>query len=153
MSKAAKKNPRLEPLGILIGQWKTTGKHPMLPDVILNGSTSFEWIENGAFVLMRMHIDHPEFPDGLAVFGSDDSEEHYAMMWFDERNVSRKYSATLQNKVWKWWRDDKAFSQRFTGEITDNGNTIVSKGEMSKDGKTWEKDLELIYTRIPESKN
>jgi hypothetical protein len=148
MSKASKKNEALEPLHILTGEWKTVGKHPMFPDVSLNGKTSFEWIENGAFLMMKSHIDHEKFPDGIAVFGSDDSSKEYTMLYFDERGVSRQYTSTLKNNVWKWWRDNKEFSQRFTCEIKDNGNTIVSKGEMSRDGKSWEKDLELIYTRI-----
>ncbi|MEO6040180.1 MAG: hypothetical protein ABIQ93_17330 [Saprospiraceae bacterium] len=148
MSKAAKKNPALVPLAILIGRWKTVGKHPLVPNVTLHGETSFEWLENGAFLIMRSHLDHPDFPDGIAIFGSDDSEAAYSMIYFDERGVSRKYMSTLRNNVRKWWRNDKEFSQRFTGEIKDNGNTIVSQGEMSKDGKSWEKDLGLIYTRI-----
>jgi hypothetical protein len=72
----------------------------------------------------------------------------YAMIYFDERDVSRKYISTLKNNVWKWWRNEKIFSQRFTCEIKDDGNTIVSKGEMSRNGKPWEKDIELVYTRI-----
>ncbi|HMJ70437.1 MAG TPA: hypothetical protein VK508_16140 [Cyclobacteriaceae bacterium] len=148
MSKAAKRNPKLESHSILVGEWKTVGHHPFLPDVTLNGTASFEWLENGAFLIMRTHIDHKEFPDGIAVFGSDDSEEECDMIYFDERNVSRKYTSILKNNIWKWWRNDQKFSQRCTCEIKDDGNTIFSKGEMSKDGKSWEKDLELVYTKI-----
>jgi len=32
--------------------------------------------------------------------------------------------------------------------FADNGNTIISAGDMYRDGETWEKDLELRYTRI-----
>jgi hypothetical protein len=31
--------------------------------------------------------------------------------------------------------------------IADDGGTIVGKGELSKDGVSWEKDLDLTYTR------
>jgi len=148
MSKATKKNPLLEPLTVLIGEWKTTGHHPFFPGVTLHGTASFKWIENGAFLIMHTHIDHEKFPDGIAIFGSDSSEDEYSMIYFDERDISRKYISTCKNNVWKWWRNDPKFSQRFTGEIKDNGNTIVSTGEMSQDGKPWEKDLELIYTRV-----
>ncbi len=148
MSKAAKPNPALSPLKALIGEWKTVGKHPMLPGVILNGQTSFEWLEKGAFLMMRNHIDHKDFPDGIAIIGSDDSAEAYSMIYFDEREVSRNYTTTLKDNIWIWSRNDPEFSQRFTGRISDDGNTIVSHGEMSKNGKPWEKDLELTYTRI-----
>ncbi|MBA3680886.1 MAG: hypothetical protein H0W73_06930 [Bacteroidetes bacterium] len=147
MSKAATKNPALKPLEVLIGKWKTVGKHPMLPGVVLKGKASFKWHKKGAFLLMQTHIDHKDFPDGIAIFGTDDSEKEMSMIYFDERKVSRTYTSTLKKNVWKWWRKDKKFSQRFTGKIKDNGKTIELKGEMSKNGKRWEKDLELIYTR------
>ncbi len=148
MSNAAKKNPKLEPLTVLIGEWKTTGSHPFFPGVVLTGKASFSWLENGAFMIMHTHINHEQFPDGIAIFGSDDSEEAYSMIYFDERTVSRKYISTVKNNVWTWWRNDKEFSQRYTCEIKDNGNTIVAKGEMCQTGKYWEKDLELTYTKI-----
>jgi hypothetical protein len=47
----------------------------------------------------------------------------------------------------KWWRDDSKLSQRFTLSIGDNGNKLVSKGEMSRDGAAWEDDLALVYVR------
>jgi hypothetical protein len=34
------------------------------------------------------------------------------------------------------------------GTIVDGGNTIIGKGELSKDGSTWEKDLDLTYRRV-----
>jgi hypothetical protein len=148
MSKASKKNPSLAPLSILVGEWKAVGTHPLVPGVTLYGKTTFQWIENGAFLMMNNHIDHKDFPDGISIFGSDDSDERYTMLYFDERGVSRKYASTLKNNTWKWWREDKEFSQRVTSEIKDDGNTIVSKGEMSRNGSSWEKDLSLTYTRI-----
>ena len=70
------------------------------------------------------------------------------MLYFDESGVSRKYEVSLHDNVWKWWRNSPDFSQRFTGTIVDDGNTIASTGELSKDnGSTWEKDLALTYRR------
>jgi hypothetical protein len=148
MSKAQQKNHHLEPFNILIGKWKCIGSHPAMPGVVVKGEASFEWLEGGAFVIMRSHIDHKDFPDGVAIFGSDDSNEEFVMNYFDERNVSRKYLSTIKNSVWKWWRDDKEFSQRCTCDIQENGNKIVAKGEMSRKGHGWEKDLELTYTKV-----
>lgn len=54
---------------------------------------------------------------------------------------------TLRNNGWTWWRNAPGFSQRFTGTLAEDGRTIAGKGELSKDGMTWEKDLELTYTR------
>ena len=98
--------------------------------------------------MMRSEIDEPGIPSGLAVFGSDDSTQEYYMLYFDERGVSRKYEVTLQDNIWKWWRNTPDFSQRYTGTIVDDGNTMVGKGELSKDGSSWEKDLDLTYKRV-----
>jgi hypothetical protein len=140
-------NPALEPFRVLIGSWNTTGTHGLVLDTILHGRTSFEWLEGGAFLMMRSEIDDPRFPSGIAIFGSDDSEKAYYMLTFDERGVSRKYEVTLRDNLWKWWRNAPGFFQRYEGTIVDGGNTIIGKGEVSKDGVSWEKDLDLTYKR------
>ena len=45
MHAASMPNPALQPFGILIGTWNTTGTHGLVPDTILHGRTSFEWLE------------------------------------------------------------------------------------------------------------
>jgi len=141
-------NPALEPLAILVGEWKTVGTHPMVPGTTFHGHTSFDWFERGAFLVMHSEIDEPGIPSGVAIFGSDDATDEYFMLYFDERGVSRKYDVTLRDRMWKWWRDAPEFSQRFTGTIVDDGRTIIGKGELCRDGLSWEKDLDLTYTRI-----
>lgn len=145
---AAIPNPALDQLAVLVGEWKTTGTHPMVPGVTFHGRTSFEWIEGGAFLIMHSEIDEPQIPSGVAVFGSDDATKEFFMLYFDERGVSRKYDFSLRDRTWKWWRDAPSFSQRFTCTISDDGRTMVGKGEMRKDGAKWEGDLSLTYTRI-----
>ena len=148
MREASIPNPALKPFSVLIGNWNTTGTHLLIPDTILHGRTSFEWLENGAFLMMRSEIDESGIPSGIAIIGSDDSTGEYFMLYFDERGVSRKYEVTLRDNIWKWWRNAPGFSQRYTGTIVDGGNTIIGKGELSKDGSSWEKDLDLTYTRV-----
>ena len=144
---AAIPNPALNLLKTLIGEWETVGTHPLVPNTIFHGHTSFEWIEGGAFLIMHSEIDEPEIPSGIAIFGSDDSTGEYFMLYFDERKVSRKYDVSFQDKIIKWSRNSPYFSQRMTLTFADN-NKIISKWEMCKDGKTWENDLELTYTRV-----
>ena len=141
-------NPALQPFSFLIGNWTTTGTHGLLPDILLHGRTSFEWLENGAFLLMRSAIDDPRFPNTIAILGSDDSKGEYYMLTFDERGVSRKHDMALHDNLWTWWRYAPGFAQRYEGSIVDSGNTIIGRGDLSKDGKTWKKDLDLTYTRV-----
>jgi hypothetical protein len=145
---AAIPNPALNPFNELIGEWETEGTHPYVPDTIFHGRSSFDWIEGGAFVIMHSEIDEPGIPSSIAIFGSDDSTGEYYKLYFDERKVSRKYKVSFEGNTMKWWRDSHSFSQKMTLTLAENGNTISSKGEMSKDGGNWEKNLELTYRRV-----
>lgn len=145
---AAIPNPALNSLKTLIGEWKTVATHPAVPDTLFHGRTSFEWIEGGAFIKMHSEVDEEGVPSGIAIFGSDDKTGEYFMLYFDERTVSRKYDVSFQDNRLKWWRNTPDFSQRCTWTFADNGDTLVGKGEMCKDGKTWEGDLEQTFTRV-----
>lgn len=141
-------NPVLEPFSAIVGKWKTEGTHPYLPNITLHGHTLFDWIEGGAFLVMRSENEEGKIPSGIGIFGSDNATGEFFMLYFDERKISRKYEVSFRENVLRWWRNDPDFSQRFTFELTDNGNTITGNGEMCKDGETWEQDLQLTYTRI-----
>jgi hypothetical protein len=114
---------------------------------MFHGLTSFEWMESGAFLLMRSQIDEPEIPSAIAVFGTDDASGTCSMLYFDERGVSRRYEVRLRDNVWRWWRDAPGFSQRVTATIDADGGTIAARGELCRDGVTWGPDLQLTYTR------
>ena len=142
-------NAALAPLGRLVGTWTTTGTHPMVPDTVFHGRTTFEWLEGGAFLIIRSEIDEPQIPTGLAIIGSDDALGTLGMLYFDERGVSRRYEVAVDGNVVRWWRDDPKFSQRWVCTLAGDGRTMSGKGELSKDGSSrWEGDLELTYTRV-----
>ena len=147
MNKAAIANPALQPFSVMVGEWTTSGTHPLVPNTTLHGHSSFKWIEGGAFLLWHSEIDQEGFPAGIAIFGSDDATGEYFMIYFDERKVSRKYEVSFQDNILKWWRNTPGFSQQYTWTIIDDGNTIIGKGQLSKDGITWEKDLDVTFTR------
>src|SRR5438132_7377695 len=94
-AEAQRPNPALDPLRPLIGQWRTTGTHPLVPGTTFHGRTSFEWYDGGAFVVMRSEIDEPEIPSAVAVIGSDDAAGTCTMLYFDERGISRRYTAEV----------------------------------------------------------
>lgn len=148
MHKVQLPNPALKQFSRLVGEWKVVGTHGLLPNTIFHGRFCFQWIESGAFLLMRSEMEDDTVPDGTAVFGSDDATGEFFMLYFDERKVSRKYDVSFQYNLLKWWRNAPGFSQRYTWTFTDNDDTIISKGQLSKNGTTWEKDLELTFTRI-----
>ena len=144
-NKALIPNPALQPLKGLIGEWETTGRHPAVPGT-LHGRTSFQWHEGGPFIIMHNEIDHPDFPDGVSIFGSDNAAKSIYMIYFDERLISRKYELKIKPNKIEWERMDPKFSQRVT--MTISANEIISKGEMSKKEGVWEEDLSLNYKRL-----
>jgi hypothetical protein len=142
-------NPGLGALAALIGEWTTIGAHPLMPGKTFHGRTTFEWLEDGAFLLYRSHIDEPEIPDGVAIVGSDDATpDAGVMLYFDVRNVSREYRWTTSGNVWTWSREEPSFSQRMVLTIAEDGQTLEAQGEMSKNSQPWEPDLHLSYTRV-----
>jgi hypothetical protein len=145
---AAIPNLALQPLAVLVGDWSTVGSHPLIPGTTLHGRSSFGWLEGGAFLIMRSEIDEPGIPSGIAIFGSDDATGEISMLYFDERGVSRRYEVAMDGNIWRWWRNAPGFSQRFTGALSEDGRTIVGKGELSRDGISWEPGLDLTYTRV-----
>ena len=96
-------------------------------------------------MIMRTEIEHPKIPDGIAIFGSDDSAGTYYMIYFDERDVSRKFDVAITEDGLKWHRNDDHLSQRVTMEIMKD--KLVTRGEMSQDGGKWEPDLSLTYEK------
>jgi hypothetical protein len=145
---AQRPNPALAPLAPLVGDWRTTGTHPLMPGTALHGRTSFSWHEGGAFLLMRSEIDEPGIPSGVAVIGSDDAAGTFTMVYFDERDVSRRYTVEVGDGEVSWHRDEAGFAQRMVLTVTGNGSRLEGRGSMSREGGPWEDDLQLTYERI-----
>lgn len=146
-AKARRRNPTLDALAFLIGNWSTTGRHPAVPGEDLPGLTSFAWGEGGAFVVMRSQTDHDDFPDGVAIFASDNVLGTITMCWFDQRGISRLCPVTVGERWVAWHHDDPAFLQRVTITADPSGRSMVSKGEMARGGGTWGDDLSQVFVR------
>jgi hypothetical protein len=69
------------------------------------------------------------------------------MHYFDSRGVERTYGTSMRDGVWRLWRDDPDFAQRFVGAFEDGGSAIGGQWEASHDGATWEPDLAIKYHR------
>ena len=151
-------DPALRPLARLIGHWTTEATHPAVSGV-LRGSVHAEWLEGARFLIHRSVSEHPDYPDSTSIVGFTErdrvGEEHAAlpagtplgMHYFDSRGVFRLYRVNFDRDTWLIWRDSPGFSQRFTGTITDDGNTISGQWQVQKDDLKWEDDLEITYRR------
>jgi hypothetical protein len=119
-----------------------------VPGTTFHGRTSFAWHEGGAFVVMRSEIDEPGIPSGVAVIGSDDAAGTFTMIYFDERETSRRYTVEVGDGEVSWHRDEAGFAQRMVVTVTSDGSRLDGKGTMSREGGPWEDDLQLTYERI-----
>lgn len=151
------RNPVLEHLEPLVGEWETEATHPYLPNTVICGRTTFEWLHGGFFLTWRSHHDHPDIPDGIAIPGcgdpegagtSSDSEGGCLMHYFDSRGVTRVYGLDAEKGVWRFWRDRPGFSQRYVCTVSADGTTMTGGGEVSRDGSTRERDLHIDYGRV-----
>lgn len=147
-AKANIANPQLKFFERIIGEWRSTGSHPALPGIILQGQVSFAWQDGGAFLVWRSEVEHPLFPDGIAIVGSDDAAGTIFISYFDERGISRKYDVTLGENGFAMQRADTKFAQRMTFSLEAGDARMASKGEMSREGAAWEPDLSQTFERI-----
>jgi hypothetical protein len=134
-------------LDSLVGEWTTEATHPAFPGTV-EGRAVAEWLEGKHFLILRSHADHPDVPDSIAIIGPPtEGASTLAMYYFDSRGIHRVYQVSLDDNVWKMWRDAPGFSQRFTGAFGDGGDTISGLWELSRDGSTWNDDLKITYRR------
>ena len=145
--KAKIPNPALSPLSKIVGDWSTTGTHPMVRNTTVHGRASFAWQDGGAFLVWRSELDDQRFPNGIAIFGSDDMAGTVFISYFDERSISRKYDVTIMADGFTMHRDDPKLAQRMTFKLEPSGQRMTCEGKMSRDGGHWEDDLSLILER------
>jgi hypothetical protein len=151
-----KPSPLLRRLDALAGEWEmavSKGGRPMG-----RSRTTFVWL-HGAFLVQNAEAppaDPSLPPEWVAssplpittVYGLDDTSELFTLLYADARGVHRTCQMSLNERVWKVWRDVPGFFQRFTGTFDDDGKTIVGRWELSPDGSTWSYDFDVTYTKV-----
>jgi hypothetical protein len=144
-------NPSLEHLKILVGDWDMELSNasflPRSSDAV-KGHASFEWLQDGAFLIMYMGNKPPGAPDAMWLISRDESTSNYTVLYYDTRKVSRVYEMSFSDGAWKIWRNSPGYSQRFEGKVSDDGNIITAYWEKSSDGSTWGHDFDVTYTRV-----
>ena len=139
-------NPQLADLAFLVGDWEMELSNASFlphPADTVRGRLSFEWIENGAFLLMRMG------GDAIWLISRDEEQPLYTVFYFDARAVSRVYEMSVADQVWTMWRESERFSQRFTGRVSADGRTITGEWTKRRDQQEWEHDFDITYRRLP----
>ena len=144
-------NPALKDLEILAGNWDMVlSNASFLPNSsdTITGQISIAWLESGAFLVMYMGSKPLVTPDATWLISRDASALHYTALYYDNRKVSRVYEMSFSDGIWRMWRNSADFSQRFEGQLSDDGNSITARWEKSSNGSTWEHDFDVTYTKV-----
>jgi hypothetical protein len=141
----------LDALQPFIGEWAVEGRHVEFPDTVIRGASVFEWWGDRTFLIHRATLDHPDFPDSIAVMGATQANGGLAQHYFDSRGVHRLFDMTFAGGVWMLDRKavgPKDFDQRMTATFSTDGNTITAQSEL-RDARTHEMrpDFSVIYRR------
>jgi hypothetical protein len=140
----SQRDPVLEPFDVLIGTWATEATHPLI-DGVVPGSTAFEWLEGGRFLIQRSHNDHELFPDAICVIGAPEAGDGLVMEYFDSRGVRRTYGVSLDEGVLRMWRDHPGFDQRFAAAL--RPDAFEGQWQLAEAPGDWKDDLKVTYRR------
>ena len=141
------------PLARLIGAWEF---EPLVEGRSAGkGRATFEWIEDGAFVLQRSDAEwsDPGWVENApkttrSVIGWDDSTEEIVQVYADSRGVLRIYRGTMTDEAWRLERAAPDFHQRYVGVFRAGGRLIEGRWEFSPDGAAWELDFPITYRKL-----
>lgn len=150
MNKDVQLNPALKPLEVLAGEWEMELSNASFlphPADTITGRVLFEWVQDGAFLLMRMGDKPLSPPAALWLISRDEAAPDYTVLYYDSRSVSRVYGMSFSEGVWKMWRNAPGFCQRYAGTVSKDGKTIAARWEKSSDGAQWEHDFDVTYTK------
>jgi hypothetical protein len=131
----------------LVGEWELATDLPGGEGI--SGRVVFEAM--GDVLVERTTVPVPEAPDSHAlILASGDGR--YVQHYFDARGVARLYEMTFDGRTWTLERTKPDFSplhfcQRFTATVSDDGTTITGEWHTSPDGRQWQRDFGLTYTR------
>ena len=137
---------KLEPFEALIGEWTVEMTHPAFGGMVVHGSTTFEWLEGGRFLLQRAVNEHPDFPDSLSVVGVMEGESDLSMQYFDSRGVHRSYAVAFDGRELTLERDEPGFAQRLTARLSDDGATLAGVWRLDE-GEGYRDDLAVTFRR------
>ena len=137
--------PSLAPFDVLVGAWATEATHPMV-DVVVPGSTTFEWLDGARFLVQRSRNEHELFPDALGVIGVPEAGDRLVAEYFDSRGVRRTYGVSLDDGVLRFWRDSPGFDQRFSAVL--RTDAFVGLWQLAETPGDWQDDLRVTYRRV-----
>lgn len=143
-------NPAIQELKEFIGTWEMEISNASFlsdPKEIIKATASFQWFEDGEFLILRQGTKKKETPWAVWLISRDKDSSSYSIFYMDDQQSSRVYEMSFESSIWKIWRNGPEFKQRFTAEVNRGKTIITGHWERSKDGQNWDHDFDLTYKR------
>ena len=67
------------------------------------------------------------------------------MEYFDSRGVRRTYFVSLEDGVWRIWRNQPGFDQRFSATLGDD--SFEGLFQLAETPGEWQDDMKVTYPR------
>ena len=138
------RDPALAALDVLVGTWDTEGKHRLFEEVVY-GTTTFEWLEGGHFLIQRSHVDDEHFPEAITIIGPPAEGDGLVAEWFDSRGIRRTLTTTVEDGVWRMEREEPGFDQRSTAWLGQDSFEVLA--ELAETPGNWVEDLRVTFRR------
>jgi len=138
------RHPALNAFDVLIGTWDTDGKHRLFDEVV-HGTTTFEWLEGGHFLIQRSSVDHERFPEAITIIGQPAEGDGLVTEWFDSRGIRRTLTTTVEDGVWTMEREEPGFDQRFIAKLAPD--TFEGLAQLAETPGDWVDDLRTTFRR------
>jgi hypothetical protein len=96
-------------------------------------------------LIQRLSAGHPTAPGGIAIIGPGETAETFCQHYYDSRGVASIYQMSLNDGVWKLWREASGFWQRYTGCSPAAAGRSRVPGRGSAEGPQCKHDFDLNY--------
>jgi len=92
------------------------------------GRARFTWLDGG-FVDRALHGRQSHRAGGIAIIGPGATAETFCRHYYDSRGVVRICQVSLNDGVWRLWREAPGFWQRCIGVFCGGGRTVKGAWE------------------------
>src|SRR5256886_9106287 len=117
------RDPALDRLDALVGDWDTEMTHPLIPGVT-HGHAAFDWLAGRAYLFWRSDVPPGAIPSAIAIVGGASARGTWQMACFDSRGVSRTFQLRMDVAIRRLRCDLPGSTWRAVGAFGDDGRTI-----------------------------
>jgi len=155
--------PEIRRLGALVGRWRSEGHVVGDPEVPIAGTDVYEWLPGGFFLIHHVDVDIGGEPvKAIEIIGERDPATNAILgRAYDNLGNMTILRADVDDRgVWTFTgggdvapvarpsAGDQSGTVRSTLTVSPDGGGMVAEWERSEDGSTWERWMDMTFTRM-----